>query len=375
MNSPAPGQPVLVVGAGFAGCVVARELADSGRSVILIDKRSHIGGNSYDKIDENGVLIHEYGPHIFHTNSRKVFDYLGRFTEWRFYEHHSLSSVGDALVPFPLNINSLNMIYGLKLTELTVRGFLDSVKVPREVKNSEDFVLNTVGRDLYEKFFVGYTVKHWGLHPRRLKASLMSRVLVRTSYDDRYFLSEYQYMPKAGYTRMFENMIDHPNITLCLDTVFPGRSCRSKYAHLVFTGPISEYFENIYGILPYRAVRIEREYFPGLKQYQPSGSINYPNRFEYTRVSEFKYLTGQTHSGTVICREYPMADGEPSYPIPTQDNENLYARYRALGDVEDGVSFVGRLAQYRYYNMDQVVAAALSLGELLVERLGAASGA
>jgi UDP-galactopyranose mutase len=371
MSSLGSGRPALVVGAGFAGCVVARELADNGRQVVLIDKRPHIGGNAHDRFDQNGVLIHKYGPHIFHTNSPKVFEYLSRFTEWRFYEHRSLSNVGDMMVPFPININTLNMVYGLGLTEKTAQAFLDSVKEHKtEIKNSEDFVLNAIGRDLYEKFFVGYTLKHWGMHPRELKASLMSRVPVRTTYDNRYFLSKYQFMPKAGYNRMFENIIDHSNITLSLDTAFPGRQCRSNYAHLVFTGAISEYFESIYGRLPYRAVRIEHQHLPDLERYQDSGSINYPNQHAYTRVSEFKYLTNQTHPGTTICREYPMAEGEPSYPIPSQANEDLYERYRVLADAEDGVSFVGRLAQYRYYNMDQAVAAALKLGEVLVKKLG-----
>jgi UDP-galactopyranose mutase len=361
---------VLVVGAGFAGCVVARELADNGHSVVLVDKRPHIGGNAYDCLDEAGILIHPYGPHIFHTDALRIVSYLGRFTEWRPYNHRSLSSVKGMLVPFPININTLNMIYGLDLTKANVADYLDRVREKMvDVSNSEDFVLSNVGRDLFELFYAGYIIKQWGTAPRDLRASIVARVVPRMNFDDRYFLDQYQLMPAAGYTRMFENIVDHDNIHIDLGVAFDSNRYRIGFKHTVFTGPVSEFFGDSFGPLPYRAVRVEIEHFPETERYQTVGSINYPNEFSYTRVSEFKHLTGQTHRGTTICREYPTQGGEPAYPMPTEAGEQLYRRYKSLADRERNVSFVGRLAEYRYYNMDQVVGAALTASKTLIERL------
>ena len=351
---------ILVVGAGFAGCVIAEQLAQKNYQVHLIDKRPHIGGNAYDELDEHGVLIHKYGPHIFHTNSDQIFEYLSQFTEWRPYEHRVLASVDGQLLPIPINQTTVNKLYGLQLDEAGIKGFYEQVREPRDrIETSEDVVLNTVGHDLYEKFFRGYTRKQWGLDPSELSSAVTARIPVRTNADDRYFTDKHQVMPLHGYTKMFERMLNHKNITIKLSTDFRGR-ISSEYEHLFYTGPIDSYFNYQFGRLPYRSLRFEHEYLPHSACVQPVGTVNHPNEHEYTRVTEFKHLTGQVHDGSSIVREYPEAEGDPYYPIPRQDNENLYQMYKALADVETNVTLVGRLAQYRYYNMDQVIGAALS---------------
>jgi UDP-galactopyranose mutase len=351
----------LVVGAGYAGSVVARELADAGRRVLLIEKRPHIAGNAYDEYDAHGVLIHRYGPHIFHTNGERIVEYLSRFTEWRPYEHRVRGVIDGAPYPFPINRDTLNNLYGLELDEAGAAAYFERVREPRDpVFTSEDVVLNTVGRDLYEKFFLNYTRKQWGLEPSQLKAGVAARIPVRTNTDDRYFTDTYQAMPKHGYTLMFENLLDHPNIKVELGVDFDDIRDRGKYAHIVYTGPIDAYFGYRHGRLPYRSLRFEHEHLPNIAQFQETGTFNYPNDHAYTRITEFRHLTGQAHTGTSIVREYPQAEGDPYYPVPRTENEALYKRYEALADTERNVTFVGRLAQYRYYNMDQVVGAALA---------------
>lgn len=359
-------QEFLVVGAGFAGAVCAEVLASAGRSVLLIDKRSHIGGNAFDCRDPNGVLIHRYGPHIFHTNSERVFDYLSRFTSWRPYEHRVRAVVNGVEYPIPINRTTINSLYGLSLDEQGVKGFLESVREPRpEIRTSEDVVLNAVGRDLCEKFFSGYTRKQWGLELAQLAAGVAARIPTRTNDDDRYFTDTYQAMPADGYTKMFERLLDHRNITIRLGTSWQEVCPASDSGHVVFTGPIDEYFDFCFGRLPYRSLRFEHVHFPDREQFQSTGTVNFPNDHEFTRVTEFKHLTGQRHSGTSIVREFPAAEGDPFYPIPRRDNETLFRRYRELADEQRGVTFIGRLAEYRYYNMDQVVAAALKKAEEL----------
>lgn len=357
----------LIVGAGFAGAVMARELAEGGRLVRVIDKRQHVAGNAYDEMDRNGVLVHRYGPHIFHTNGKRIFEYLSRFTEWRPYEHRVLGVVGGQRYPFPINRDTLNRLYGLDLNEAQAIAFLDRVREPRDpVLTSEDVVLNAVGRDLYEKFFLNYTRKQWGLDPSELKAGVAARIPVRTDKDDRYFTDLFQAMPLDGYTSLFRNMLDHPNITVELGVDFADVRNRSHYGHLVYTGPIDSYYDHRFGPLPYRSLRFEHEHLPGTEQFQPVGTVNYPNDHDFTRITEFKHLTGQRHSGTSIVREYPQADGDPYYPIPRAENEILFKRYEELSLAERDVTFVGRLAQYRYYNMDQVVGAALVAAQRLI---------
>lgn len=363
---------ILIVGAGFAGSVVARELAEAGHKILLMDKRSHIAGNAFDEYDERGILVHRYGPHIFHTNSHRIFNYLSRFTQWRPYEHRVRGVVGDVEYPFPINRDTLNQLYNLNLDEQQAAEYFEKVREPRHpVKTSEDVVLNSVGRDLYEKFFLNYTKKQWGLDPSQLKAGVAARIPTRTNTDDRYFTDEFQAMPLQGYTAMFETLLEHKNIELRLATEFNQKFMQSAlFDHIVYTGPIDAFFNHCYGKLPYRSLRFEHEHLADTVQYQSVGTVNYPNDYDFTRITEFKHLTGQEHSGTSIVREYPQAEGEPYYPIPREENELLFKRYDALAKEQKNVTFVGRLAQYRYYNMDQVVAAALKAAETLTGSLG-----
>jgi len=357
----------LIVGAGFAGSVCARVLADAGRRVHVLDRRPHIGGNAFDRLDEHGVLVHPYGPHILHTNAKRVIEWLSRFTDWRFYEHRVLAEVDGQLLPIPINRNTLNRLYGLSLSEQEAAAYLERVRQPREpLATSEDVVLNSVGPDLCEKFFRGYTRKQWGLDLSELSAGVAARIPTRSNDDDRYFTDTYQFMPLHGYTAMFERMLNHPGITLELDVDYRDRRDQLSHQHLVYTGPIDAYFDHCYGPLPYRSLRFEHEHLAATERFQPVGTVNYPNRHAYTRITEFKHLTGQDTTGTSIVREYPQDEGDPYYPVPRPENEALYRRYAERAAAEPGVTFVGRLAQYRYYNMDQIVAAALKTAEDLL---------
>lgn len=358
----------VVVGAGFAGSVTGRVLADAGHEVVILDRRRHIAGNAFDERDAHGVLVHRYGPHIFHTNSERIFEFLSRFTTWRPYEHRVIGMINGTGYPFPINRDTINRLYGLDLNEAGVAAFYERVREPREpVRTSEDVVVNSVGRDLFEKFFLHYTRKQWGLEPSQLKAGVAARIPVRTNTDDRYFTDAFQAMPAEGYTSMFRNMLDHPNIQVQLDVAFDRTRTDLRYDHLVYTGPIDAYFGYCFGRLPYRSLRFEHEHLAEVRQFQSVGTVNYPNDHAYTRITEFKHLTGQAHPGTSIVREYPQAEGEPYYPIPSDSNEALYKRYEELAEREPAVTFVGRLAQYRYMNMDQVVGSALAAAKALVE--------
>ena len=361
----------LIVGGGFAGAVLAERLArGANKKVLLIDRRTHIAGNAYDHKDAAGVLIHRYGPHIFHTNSNEIASYLSRFTRWRPYEHRVLACVDNLLVPMPINRTTLNALYGLDLqTDEAAEAFLESRAEPVDViKTSADVVISKVGRELYETFFRGYTRKQWGLDPSELDKSVTARVPTRTNTDDRYFLDSFQAMPAEGYTRMFENILDHPNIELMLGVEFEDVRDELVYDHLVYTGPIDEYFDHRYGKLPYRClefkhVTMDREWF------QPVAVVNYPDEATpYTRITEYKHLTGQKHARTSVTYEYPCAEGDPYYPIPRAENQALYKKYEALALETRNVTFVGRLATYRYYNMDQVVGQALATYRRMMER-------
>mgnify|MGYP003575332895 CR=1 FL=1 len=352
----------LVVGAGFAGSVIAERLASQhDAKVLVIDRRPHVGGNAYDHVDEAGVLIHQYGPHIFHTNSDEIVDYLSQFTRWRPYEHRVLAHVRDQLVPIPINRTTLNKLFGLSLeTDEEAAAYLASRAEPVEsVQTSEDVVVSAVGRELYELFFQGYTRKQWGIDPSQLDKAVTARIPTRTNTDDRYFTDKHQIIPANGYTAMFERMLDHPNIDLMLGTDW--RDVRDEIAagHIVFTGPIDEYFGFRYGKLPYRSLRFEHKVVE-TEWHQPVAVVNYPDPdVAWTRVTEYKHLTGQTHVRTSLTYEYPSAEGDPYYPIPRPENQALYKRYERVADATAGVTFVGRLATYRYYNMDQVVGQAL----------------
>ena len=359
----------MVVGAGFAGSVLAERLAaDAGKRVLVVDRRPHIAGNAYDHYDDAGLLVHRYGPHIFHTNSREVFDFLSRFTEWRPYEHRVLASVDGQQVPIPINLDTINRLYGLSLSSFEVEKFFQSVAEPRDVlRTSEDVVVSRVGRELYEKFFRNYTRKQWGLDPSELDASVAARVPARTSRDDRYFTDSYQAMPLHGYTRMFERMLSHPNISVMLNTDYRDVEGVIPYREMVYSGPIDEFFEMRYGKLPYRSLRFRHETHDQ-PVFQAAPVVNFPNEHAYTRVTEFKYLTGQEHPKTSIVYEFPCDDGDPYYPVPRPENAEIYRAYKALADETPGVHFVGRLATYRYYNMDQVVAQALATYARIIGR-------
>ncbi|MDB6021567.1 MAG: UDP-galactopyranose mutase [Pedosphaera sp.] len=352
----------LIVGAGYAGSILAERLARGwGKRVLLVDRRSHIGGNAYDHYNDAGILVHKYGPHIFHTNSKEVFDYLSRFTAWRQYQHRVLASVDGQLVPIPINLDTINQLYGLNLSAFQMDDFLAGRAEKREpVRTSEDVVLNKVGRELYEKFFRGYTRKQWGLDPSELDAQVTARVPTRTNRDSRYFTDAYQAMPLHGFTRMFGKMLDHPNIKVLLNTDYREVKELIPHREMIFTGPVDEYFDFAYGKLPYRCLEFKHETH-NQAFHQPVAVINYPNDYAYTRVTEFKHLTGQEHPKTSIVYEFPKAEGDPYYPIPRAENAELYKKYQALAVTIKGVHFVGRLATYRYYNMDQVAAQALTV--------------
>ncbi|HEY0896576.1 MAG TPA: UDP-galactopyranose mutase [Sphingobacteriaceae bacterium] len=351
----------LIVGAGFAGSVLAERLATvADKKVLLIDKRNHIAGNAYDYYDEAGVLVHKYGPHIFHTNSKDVFDYLSNFTEWRTYQHKVLASVDGQLVPIPINLNTINKLYGLNLSSEDVEDFFQArAEQLTEIRTSEDVVVSKVGRELYEKFFRNYTRKQWDLDPSQLHASVTARVPTRTNKDDRYFTDTYQAMPLHGYTRMFERMLDHPNIKVMLNTDFKEIQDEISHKKVIYTGPVDEYFDYRYGKLPYRSLEFKFETLDQEK-FQETGTVNYPNDYAFTRITEFKYLTGQDHKKTTLVYEFPKAEGDPYYPIPRAENAELYKKYQTLAEQLTNTFFVGRLATYKYYNMDQVVAQALS---------------
>src|ERR1051325_5210999 len=352
----------LIVGAGVAGSVLAERLArGSGKRVLICDRRSHVGGNACHHYDDAGPLVHKSGPHIFHTNSREVFEYLSQFTEWRSYQHRVMAHVDGQLVPMPINLDTINKLYGLNLTSFELEEFFQKVAEPVEqVKTSEDVVVSRVGRELYEKFFRGYTRKQWGLDPSELDASVTARVPTRTNRDSRYFTDAYQAMPLRGFTRMFENMLSHENIKIMLNTDYKEITDFIPFKRMIYTGPVDEYFDYCYGKLPYRSLRFDFETHD-TKFHQTAPVINYPNDYAYTRVTEFKYLTGQDHPQTSIVYEYPEAEGDPYYQVPRSENAELYKKYQALAEATPDVYFAGRLATYKYYNMDQVVAQALAL--------------
>ena len=351
----------LVVGAGFAGSIVAERLASQrDEKVLVIDRRSHIGGNAYDRYDRAGILIHQYGPHIFHTNSKAIFDYLSQFTEWRHYQHRVLAEVDGMQVPIPINLDTVNRLYGLSLTSTELEGWLAARAEPvEEIRTAEDVVVSTVGRELYEKFFRGYTKKQWGVDPSQLDKSVTARIPTRTNTDDRYFGDTYQFMPAAGYTRMFERILDHPNIEIMLETDYRQAKRTNRFRRVIFTGPIDEFFGYRYGKLPYRSLSFKHVTL-NKRRHQPVAVVNYPQTHDYTRVTEYKHLTGQEHPKTSITYEYPCDNGDPYYPVPRPENAELFKKYESLALATKDVWFVGRLATYRYYNMDQVAGQALA---------------
>jgi UDP-galactopyranose mutase len=366
---------LLVVGAGLAGSTIAERCATQfGASVLLIDRRPHLAGNCHDPVSAEGLQYHQYGPHIFHTNAAHVVEYLGAFTAWRPYEHRVLANVDGRLLPIPINRTTINALYGLDLDEAGVAMFLEHRAEPRlEVRTSEDVIVARVGRELYQKFFRGYTRKHWGRDPADLDASVCGRIPTRTNDDDRYFTDRYQMMPAGGFTAMVERMTEHPRIERVLGVDYADIADRVHFRHIVFTGPIDAYFDFRFGKLPYRSLQFDFTTYDR-ERYQAAGCINEPDEsVPHTRTTEYKYLTGQTHPKTIVSREYPSDDGEPYYPIPAPESREQYRKYAALAARTPNVTFVGRLAEYRYYNMDQAVASALRTVEDLVDVVRTAS--
>ncbi len=357
----------LIVGAGFSGAVIAERLAsEQNKKCLVVDRRNHIAGNAFDHYDDAGVLIHKYGPHIFHTNSKDVFDYLSNFTSWRQYQHWVKACVDGQMVPMPINLDTINILFGLNLNSMEVDKFFQSqAEHVEQIKTSEDVVVSKVGRELYQKFFQNYTRKQWGLDPSELDASVTSRVPTRTNRDPRYFTDTFQAMPAHGFTRMFEKMLDHPNIKVMLNTDYRELLEFIPYKSIVYTGPIDEFFGFKYGKLPYRSINFKHETH-ATEKYQDAPVVNYPNDYAYTRITEFKYLTGQEHSKTSIVYEFPTGEGDPYYPIPRPENAEVYKKYQALAEEQKNVWFAGRLATYKYYNMDQCVAQALTTYKKIV---------
>jgi UDP-galactopyranose mutase len=361
----------LIVGAGFAGSVMAERIASQlNKKVLVVEKRNHIAGNAFDEFDEHGILVHRYGPHIFHTNSKEVFDYLSLFTEWIPYEHKVLAKIGNELYPIPINRLTVNKLYNLNLkTEEEVKDYFGKVNEKRfPILNSEDIIVNQVGVDLFEKFFKHYTKKQWNLDAKELSPSVCGRIPVRTNDDCRYFTDKYQFMPKDGYTKMFEKILNHKNIEVILDTDYKSILDSIKFDKMIYTGPIDYFFDYKFGKLPYRSIRFEFENHR-TDSYQEASHINFvEEEIPYTRITEHKKLSKQINDSTTISIEYPQNEGEPFYPIPTDENRNQYLLYKKETEKFNNVIFCGRLAEYQYYNMDQVVANTLKLfGNLLDE--------
>jgi UDP-galactopyranose mutase len=366
---------VLIAGAGYAGSVIAERFASQcDMRVLVVDRRTHIAGNAYDYVDEHGVMVHAYGPHIFHTQSKLVVDYLSQFTDWRPYEHRVVAEVDGRHVPVPINRTTVNELYGLELrSDEDVDAFFAARREQVDhIRTSEDAVVAKVGRDLYEKLFRGYTRKQWERDPSELHASVCARIPVRTNDDDRYFSDWHQAMPADGYTAMFERILSNPNIDVRVGTSLEEVRDEVEHGHLVYTGPIDVFFGSRFGQLPYRSLEWElrNEATPDGGLVLPAGSINYPSfDVEHTRVTEFRRLTGQSpHPSSTLAVEFPRSEGDPYYPIPRDDTRALYRRYEALAAELHDVTFVGRLARYQYLNMDQVVGQALSTFAKLVER-------
>lgn len=352
----------LIVGSGFAGSVLAERLASQlNKKVLLVEKRDHIGGNAYDFYNDAGILVHRYGAHIFHTNHEDVWKYLLQFAEWNNYQHKVLSYVDGKMVPIPINLTTVNKLLNKNFTEKELKYYFESVRIKiNDIANSRDVVVSQVGEFLYKKLFKNYTYKQWGVYPDKLLPEVTKRIPVRYNTDDRYFSDKYQGLPLKGYARLFESILSHKNITVLLNTDYKKIINDIKFDRLFYTGPIDYFFDYKFGRLPYRSLRFEfetlnREYF------QEAAVVNYPNDFEFIRIAEFKHMTLQKHLKTTIAREYPIEEGEPYYPVPMEEAINIYDKYKNEAQKFKSVYFVGRLAEYKYYNMDQAVQRALEV--------------
>jgi len=362
----------LIVGAGFAGSVLAERLASQlGKTCLVVEKRNHIGGNAYDYYDKVEVLVHTYGPHYFRTNSQRIIDYLSQFTDWRRVEYKILSWTHGRYWQFPINLNTFEQLIGRPSTSEEMEAQLAEWRIDIEHPvNSEEVIVSRVGWKLYEMFFKNYTRKQWQRDAKDLDSSVCGRIPIRTNRDDRYLAERFQALPKEGYTAMFRKMLSHPKIEVRLRTDFRETRQQVAYDHLVFSGPIDEYYDHCFGHLPYRSLRFEPESL-AQEYFQPAMQVNYPNDHKFTRIVEIKHATGQKLGSTTIVREYPQNFGpgrEPYYPIPAPDARLLYSKYAERAAQEKNVSFVGRLATYRYYNMDQIVGMALAEFERLRQK-------
>lgn len=354
----------IVVGAGLAGLTMAERIANVlCENVLIIEKREHIGGNIYDSYDKNGILIHNYGPHIFHTNDKSVYEYLSEFTKWNDFQHRVLTFVDGNYIPMPISVDTINELYNLNLSSFEMKNFIDSQRMDiKDVKTSKDVVLSKAGNTIYEKFFENYTKKQWGVDPACLDTSVISRIPFRFNRDTRYFSDRYQGMPKHGYTKMCEAMIKNPKIKLLLKTDYKEIIDSIDHEFLIYTGPVDYYFDYKHGKLKYRSIRFEYETYD-FDSYQKTAVVNYPNDYDYTRITEFKKMTWQEHNKTTIMKEYPCDGEEPFYPFPTDEWKKVFAQYKYECEREKNTIFVGRLAEYKYYNMDAVVRRALDLFE------------
>lgn len=383
-----PSTDFLIIGAGFSGLVIAERLSAAGWKCVVVDRRNHLGGNAHDSTDRAGVLVHRYGPHYFRTNSRRIVDYLSRFTGWHAVEYTIKSHTRGRYWSFPINLNTFEEFIGRPAATAEFTEWLERNKIHlSDPANSEEVILSQVGRELYELFFEGYTLKQWKRHPRDLDASVCGRIPIRTNRDDRYLAESFQALPEHGYTAMFEAMLNaSPGVELHLGVDFHEARARWKHKHLIFTGAIDEFYDRRFGALPYRSLRFEHESFsadqlrerepvsgkPGF--WQPAMQVNYPGtEVDFTRIVEIKHATGQQIDATTIVREYPKdwtPGEEPFYPIPAPEARAAYQRYAGLAAAEPATSFIGRLATYRYYNMDQVTGMALAEAEKLISRHG-----
>lgn len=376
----------IVIGAGAAGSTVARKLAEEGkRKVLVIEKRSHIGGNCYDKPDEHGIMIHEYGPHIFHTNEEEVYTFLSRFTDWYLFGHEVVANVHGELIPVPFNLNTLHKVYEKEkadeLEEILIREYGEGSRVPiMQLRENQNPEIKAIADYVYENIFLHYTMKQWGQTPEEISPEVTARVPVLISHDNRYFQDKYQGMPKDGYTAMFEKMLDHPDITVktgtdCKDhltfsedkVLFEGEEFTGE---VIYTGAIDELFSYEYGHLPYRSLDFKFEHYDK-ESYQGRSVVNYTVSEDFTRITEFKYLTGQEKTdGTTIVKEYSFAytgaEGEiPYYAVINDENNALYQKYADKVQPLDNVYLLGRLAEYKYYNIDAIVKKALQLADMI----------
>lgn len=345
---------IVIVGAGIAGSVLARRLAEEeNKQVLVVEKRDYIGGYCYDYRDENGILIHRHGPHIFRTESEKVWRFLSRFTDWEDYQHKVLINVSGHLYPMPINLDTVNQFLGTNYTAENVDEYFAAHRTNlSKITCVKDVIESQIGSEFYHAFFEKYTEKQWGLPCEQLPPEIVARIPIRKNRDDRYFTHRYQALPRAGYTKMIQNMLNHPNIHVLLNTDYMDIKESIECEHIYYSGPIDEYYDYRYGKLPYRSVMFRFETYP-IEQYQPVSVVNYPNNYDYTRITEFKHFYRQKTANTVIAKEIPSSDGDPSYPIPTNENKALYNKYASIPN--DKVTFIGRLGEYRYYSIDQIV--------------------